>query len=198
MTEALDCLKKCITPRTDDKQRLNHLARLVVCKDKSLLFASQGGVAEARKQVLKEILKLVSPQKIVDSGRLETLMQQAIQYQISKCSYHNTAANDFSLLQDHKCKDNKMPSVCIKTLGLNGDEIWEVEFSANGKYLATVSRNNIVVIWEFTKIPAENLLRIRAVEFAASIDLEDQSARQANKLLCLVAVGEFLCHSVQR
>lgn len=169
MEAALDCLKKNITPRSTDQKKLCHLARLLTCKDKSKLFEDKGGKAEARKQVLKEILNLVSPQKIVDSGRLETLMQQAIQYQIAKCNYHNTATTNFSLLQDHQCKNNKMPSVQVKNLTLHADEVLEAEFTADGKYLATVSRNNYVIIWEFNKIQEENLLKIRAVNYVINI-----------------------------
>lgn len=163
MEGALECLQKCLTPRKQTQEELCHLAGLMVHKGKVKLF--EEGKKAARKQVLENILRLVTPKKLADGKRLETLIQQAIKYQITKCNHHNTVKTDFSLLEDHKCKNNDIPTVCVKTLSLNGDEIWEIEFTADGKYLATISRNNAVIIWEFTKLPADNTLKIRVVLF---------------------------------
>lgn len=165
LDDALNCLKKFITPRSEDTTKLCHLARLVTCKDKSRLFENGKGHDDARLVVLSEILKLVSPDKIMDSGRLETLIQQAMEYQISNCKYHNIAVTDFSLMKDHQCKYSKVPSVCVKTLTLHNDEIWQVNFSSDGKYFATVSKDQIVIVWSISKDISENLIRIHAVLF---------------------------------
>jgi len=180
---ALECLQKYLTPRKQSQDELCHLAGLMVYKDKVKLF--EEGKEVARKQVLENILRLMTPKKLADGKRLETLIQQAIQYQISKCNHHNTVKTNFSLLEDHKCKNNEIPAACVKTLSLNGDEIWETEFTADGKYLATISRNNVVIIWEFTKISAENTLKIRAVLFTL-IKRSGKSKLMKDKLIALL------------
>ncbi len=166
LDQALDCLKKQITPRSPDPAKLYKLASLMASKDKEQLYQRakwSGANAESRKQVLAQLLEFISPQKIMDSRRLEVLLGQALQYQVSQCKYHNSANAEMSLMQDHQCANNQIPSVCIKTLALHTDEVWGVHFSPDGRFLASVSRDNVVIIWTIQKLEAEGRVEIHAV-----------------------------------
>ena len=166
LDQALECLKKDITPRSDDVQKLYKLASLMACKSKDQLYLKAswtGGNIESRKNVLRQLLEFISPQKIMDSRRLEILLSQALQYQVSQCKFHNSANTEMTLMQDHQCKNNQIPSVCIKTLTLHTDEVWGVHFSPDGQYFASVSRDNVVFIWNIQKKVAEEKVEIHAV-----------------------------------
>lgn len=51
--------------------------------------------------------------------------------------------------------------MCVKTLTKHTDEVWQALFSEDGKYLATVAKNNILIIWKITKFESE--IEIKAV-----------------------------------
>ena len=164
--QALECLRRQLTPRSKDPLKLYKLASLMACKTKEQLYlkANWGGaIEESRKKVLAQLLRYISCKKIMDSKRLEVLLGQALQYQVSQCRYHNSANVEMSLMQDHQCKNNQIPSVCVKTLTLHTDEVWNVYFSADGRLLATVSRDNVVIVWSLQKLPEQNRIEIRTV-----------------------------------
>jgi WD40 repeat protein len=111
------------------------------------------------------------------SRRLETLVLQALEFQKSHCLFHNTQDEPLSLLEDHACTLYalllaKQPpaiapqlvyltllnSVCLSirdrlprspkhVLTAHTDEVWFVQFSHNGKFLASASRDKSAIIW---------------------------------------------------
>jgi hypothetical protein len=164
--QALECLRKQLTPRSKEPLKLYKLASLMACKTKEQLYLKAnwaGGTEESRKKVLSQLLRYISCKKIMDSKRLEVLLGQAWQYQVSQCRYHNSAHVEMSLMQDHQCKNNQIPSVCVKTLSLHTDEVWNVFFCADGRLFATVSRDNVVIIWGIQKFSEQGRIEIRAV-----------------------------------
>jgi WD repeat-containing protein 26 len=84
--------------------------------------------------------------------RLETLINQAIEYQCEKCPFHNT--NDkinidtCTLLKDHICTKDQFPSTCIQTLNDHCDEVWFCKFSNDGTKLASGSKDGTLIIWD--------------------------------------------------
>jgi len=164
--KAVECLQRYITPRSKDSQSLYKVASLIACKTKEQLYERSGwdgSNTESRKKLMKQLLKFISFKKIMDSKRLEILLTQALQYQISQCKFHNSSKLEISLMHDHQCKNNQIPTVCIKTIMLHTNEVWNVFFSLDGKLFATISRDNVVFIWSIAKKIAENKVEIRAV-----------------------------------
>lgn len=53
-----------------------------------------------------------------------------------------------SLLSDHACKRGSFPSVPTYVLNEHTDEVWVLEWSHDGRFLATGGRDSQVVIWE--------------------------------------------------
>lgn len=78
--------------------------------------------------------------------RLATLLEQAQSYQRSACVYH---ARDvaISLLADCACDASSFPSITSAILREHTDEIWRLEFSHDGKWLATAGKDKTVIIW---------------------------------------------------
>ncbi|AAS54087.1 AFR715Cp [Eremothecium gossypii ATCC 10895] len=110
-----------------------------------------GSLAASRQLALDQISQYINPNDLVPRGRLITLLKQAIQFQRSSdlLSFsddpHNHEGNrsgektTYNLLQDN------VGSMCmfnfshVKTLSENKDEIWYLQFSPDGRYLASAS-----------------------------------------------------------
>eukprot|EP01066_Platyproteum_vivax_P013470 Platyproteum_vivax@DN6091_c0_g1_i2.p2 len=65
---------------------------------------------------------------VVPKARLLVLLQQAVKWQHSRCSYHNPPdfaglKNVPSLLVDHVCPSTTMPTYCVKALENHLDEL---------------------------------------------------------------------------
>lgn len=88
----------------------------------------------------------IAPSIMLPQRRLETLLEQAKAYQRSACVYH---ANDVevSLLADCACDPTTFPSVTSHILSEHTDEIWRLEFSHDGRWLATAGKDKVVIIW---------------------------------------------------
>ncbi|CRG92956.1 WD-repeat protein, putative [Plasmodium gallinaceum] len=65
-------------------------------------------------------------------------------------SYDNHNMLSFSLLKNHECKKIKLPYYCIKILQGHKDEVWYVSVSANGKYIASSSKDKSIFLWKGT------------------------------------------------
>ncbi|EUD68308.1 hypothetical protein C922_01328 [Plasmodium inui San Antonio 1] len=53
-----------------------------------------------------------------------------------------------SLLRNHQCKKIKLPYYCIKILQGHKDEVWYVDVSKNGKYIASASKDKSIILWK--------------------------------------------------
>lgn len=61
---------------------------------------------------------------MMQPNRLQYLCKQAIAQQIQSCKYHNVYKTHFSLLEDHNCTKQMLPSKCIAVLRKHKDEVW--------------------------------------------------------------------------
>ncbi|SBS84394.1 WD repeat-containing protein 26, putative [Plasmodium ovale] len=52
-----------------------------------------------------------------------------------------------SLLKNHECRRIKLPYYCIKILQGHKDEVWYVDVSCNGKYIASASKDRSIYLW---------------------------------------------------
>lgn len=93
-------------------------------------------------------IEYISPSLMIPQRRLETLLTQAKLHQQRQCPFHSTSSDLFiSLLSDCHCASNSFPSITTHVLTEHTDEIWRLEFSHNGKYLATAGKDKSVIIW---------------------------------------------------
>lgn len=95
-------------------------------------------------------LEYISPSVMIPKHRLEALVEQSLQFQKDNCLYHNTNEKIFSLYTDHKCLKEKLPNTTSHILESHYDEVWNVCFSPDGKWLASGSKDCTVIIWDTT------------------------------------------------
>ncbi|PKI76851.1 hypothetical protein CRG98_002837 [Punica granatum] len=104
-------------------------------------------VQELRRQLLIELEKLLPPPIALPGGRLEHLIETAVTSQFDLCMYHNSLG-EASLYEDHSCGRDQMPTETVQILTEHRNEVWVVQFSHNGEYLASSSYDCTAVIWK--------------------------------------------------
>eukprot|EP00347_Sterkiella_histriomuscorum_P006141 403353910 len=112
----------------------------------------KGSEEEGRKELLEKIQKLIPPTVMMQPNRLQLLCKQAISQQIHSCKFHNVYQTQYSLLDDHICTKQMIPTKCIAVLKQHKDEVWTAIFSPSGKKLATQGKDNLVYLWSFTQV----------------------------------------------
>lgn len=130
----------------------------------------QGSLSRSRETLIEEISDYINPNDLVPKGRLITLLKQAIKYQRSQDVFYIADDNDmnteadigenqddmlgesgsgssvnrkFNLLQDNTSNFQQLKFLEEKTLVQNVDEIWYLQFSPDGKYLASASADSL-------------------------------------------------------
>ena len=81
-------------------------------------------------------------------SRLEALVEHALLAQCSTCAHHNAppGAPPPSLLRDHACGREALPTVCVAVLEAHADEVWHLAFSHAGSRLASAGRDCSVML----------------------------------------------------
>lgn len=112
-----------------------------------------GSVERARQTLIDSISNYVDPNELVPRGRLLTLLSQAIKYQSSQNllnfededdenSFIQGGASTYNLLQDNASSSNRINFQFEIQLCFSVGEIWYLEFSPDGKYLAAASADS--------------------------------------------------------
>ena len=57
------------------------------------------------------IQEVVSPDMMIPEGRLQSLVEQALDRQLERCLFHNVRKPMVSLLSDYQCGREQIPSV---------------------------------------------------------------------------------------
>jgi WD40 repeat protein len=84
---------------------------------------------------------------MLSPNRLEELLKQAVSYQVNTCKFHNTFVPNYSLLSNHTCRLDALPSKCIATLSRHKDQVWIVKFSSTGEKIASLCKDGSICIW---------------------------------------------------
>lgn len=149
--EALKTLRTEITPLNINKKRVHELCSYVVSPSQRVLLGFANLVIDAsnsRLKLLEELQKLLPPTIMMPERRLEKLVEQALNVQREACYFHNSLDNSLSLYADHQCGKDQIPSRTTQVLRSHEDEIWYLQFSNDGKYLASSSNDKSAIIWE--------------------------------------------------
>ncbi|XP_023934953.1 WD repeat-containing protein 26 [Bicyclus anynana] len=154
--DALHVLRNELTPLQHDTPRVHRLSALMMCADAAELRARAHwpGGAPARAQVLARVQAVLPPALMMAPGRLLALLAQAAAQQTARCRFHVAppAAVDqipFSLLADHHCSPDHFPIHSLQVLNEHCDEVWYCKWSPDGAKLASGSKDNTVMIWDF-------------------------------------------------
>ncbi|SCU95109.1 LAMI_0F01024g1_1 [Lachancea mirantina] len=112
-----------------------------------------GSVQKSRESLNDAISEFIDPNDLVPRGRLLTLLSQAVKFQNSRDILNFDDEDDdstdvqegrkYNLLQDNKSNSHRISFHNEKILDQNIDEIWYLEFSPDGKYLASASADSL-------------------------------------------------------
>eukprot|EP00250_Pteridium_aquilinum_P010080 c19140_g1_i1 orf=398-2182(-) len=160
--EALKTLRLEISPLRVKKERLHELATCLICpsRTESLIFGGKnkksGG--NPRERLLQELQGLLPPSVMIPEKRLEHLLEQALIVQRQSCIFHNSVDQSLSLYSDHQCGRDQIPSQTLQVLEVHENEVWFLQFSHDGKYLASASKDCTAIIWE---VVGDSLVKLK-------------------------------------
>lgn len=110
-----------------------------------------------RESLLQKLHVYLPKNSMLLPNRLETLLGQSIEWQISQCQYHNVDETRFSLLKDHTCPPSLIPTTCMATLRRHKEQVWFCKFNNQGDKIATVCKEGQILIWSILKVDSKML-----------------------------------------
>lgn len=144
---------------------LKDMTTVLTSPESSVLRSStwQGSAARSRNLLIEEISNYINPNDLVPRNRLLTLLKQAIKYQRSQEVLYLSDDGDnlimdegeeedvnsdlfnrkFNLLQDNSSNFQQIKFTEEKTLVQNADEIWFLQFSPDGRFLASATADSL-------------------------------------------------------
>ncbi|RDX46846.1 WD40 repeat-like protein [Lentinus brumalis] len=151
-TAALHVLRNELAPLNPELDSLHALSSLLMCSNPADLrqqVAWDGAGGTSRRRLLLDLQRYIPSSVMIPQRRFATLLEQARTYQQSRCLYHNVPLKNrsYSLYADHVCDRNAFPRVTTTILQVHSDEVWNLEWSHNGRYLATASKDKTAIIW---------------------------------------------------
>ncbi|EMD38068.1 hypothetical protein CERSUDRAFT_152691 [Gelatoporia subvermispora B] len=151
-TAALHVLRNELAPMHVDPDQLHSLSSLMMCSDSYDLRQRadwDGAAGNSRRQLLINLQRHIPSSVMMPQKRFATLLDQARQFQLSRCLYHNAplSPRNFTLYADHQCDRNALPRVTTAILEVHTDEVWNLQWSHSGMYLASASRDKSAIIW---------------------------------------------------
>ncbi|CAM8949845.1 unnamed protein product [Rhodiola kirilowii] len=150
--DALATLRTEIAPLCINDTRLRELSSCILISPSKCSLDRHpnpiSGRKHCRSKLLEDLQKLFPAGMMIPERRLENLVEQALSLQRDACLFHNSSDQEMSLYVDHQCGKNLIPSHTIQILKDHEDEVWSLQFSHNGKYLASSSKDFSAIIWQ--------------------------------------------------
>lgn len=144
---ALKVLREELAPLNYNTRALHRLSSLLMCTSRDLESQMRwpSDPNQARQLLLEDLANSIAPSVMIRDHRLAELLDQVKQAQINECMYHNSSVPP-SLYSDHKCLQEDFPTNTWMILEEHTDEVYCVEFSPDGKYLATAGNDKTLII----------------------------------------------------
>ncbi|KAF8226747.1 WD40 repeat-like protein [Tricholoma matsutake] len=151
-TAALHVLRNELAPLNVDSDQLHTLSSFIMCSEPDDLrqrASWDGASGSSRRLLLNSLQRYIPPSIMIPQRRFATLLHQARSHQRQRCVYHNSPSNSsaFSLYSDHQCNKSAFPRITTTILEVHTDEVWNMEWSHDGQYLATASKDKTAIIW---------------------------------------------------
>lgn len=152
-TTALRVLRNELAPMNIEGEHLRTLSSLIVCSEPEELRRRaqwDGASGNSRRQLLDNLHRYIPPSIMIPARRLPTLLDQALSHQQHHCLYHNTRldASSYSMLYDHQCGKSGFPNVTTSILDVHKGEVWQLEWSHDGRFLASAGEDKMAIIWK--------------------------------------------------
>ncbi|XP_051135069.1 WD repeat-containing protein 26 homolog [Andrographis paniculata] len=184
LMDALKTLRSEIAPLCINDERVRELSYLIVSPSYNLLDGtSQKSMVKSRKILLEELQKLFPPTVIIPENRLVHLVEQALDLQKDACRFHNSSAGEMSLLADHQCGTERIPCQTLQILHGHSDEVWFLQFSHNGKFLASSAGDCLVIVWE-VKVDGQVSMKFRLAGHQKPVNFISWSPDDCQLLTC--------------
>jgi len=145
---ALECLRHELAPLCADRRELHQLAVMLLSPRELSAGAEEDLTARQRAKVLEQIQRLTKPSTVVPEGRLELLVEQALGMQLAGSVFYHGGPVSFSLFKDLSMGPEQLPSRTMQVLEVHRNEVWHLQFSHNGRMIASGGKDCWVVIWE--------------------------------------------------
>ncbi|GFS42503.1 transducin family protein [Actinidia rufa] len=116
--DALHTLRTEIVPLSVKMGRVHELAASMISPSQTVvlgLSSQDNSIAISRSRFLEKLQKLLPAAVMIPERRLENLVEQALDMQRFNCVFHNTLDSELSLLSDHQCGRNQIPSQTLQT-----------------------------------------------------------------------------------
>ncbi|CAE6420686.1 unnamed protein product [Rhizoctonia solani] len=154
-TAALQTLRGELVAYCSDPERLHYLSSLIMCASGADVMERahwDGALGTSRPKLLAELQRLISPSVMLPPRRLDTLLSHARSFQRSSCTHHagSQADKTFSLYVNHSCSRTQFPTLTTHILAEHLDEVWRLEWSHNGRFLASASQDKTAIIWKIS------------------------------------------------
>jgi WD repeat-containing protein 26 len=191
-SEALYCLRNHLAPCCPRPELLHKLPLLCMCStpDEVRRRANWTGAGlQSRSAVLRKLQQFIPADRLLQENRLETLLHQAIDVQKRIAMFPYTKQDRVSLLEDLEHSPQLVPRTQLCRLRGHDDEVWFVQFSQNGRYLASASKDTSVIIWDWAGIrdgttDEDNAIRHRLKGHSEDICLLSWSPDDIHLLTC--------------
>lgn len=155
--EALDCLRKHVTPLKPNNEKVRQLTSYLMCsssEDVRRLARWSGKGAASRGKLLESLQAFLPSSLMVPPQRLMTLLNQAAQRQVDQCMFHcysDSPLDSMSLLTDHVCSKEQFPCVTAQILTDSTEDVWFCRFSPDGTKFATGAKDGSLIIYDVDK-----------------------------------------------
>ncbi|ORY78935.1 WD40-repeat-containing domain protein [Protomyces lactucae-debilis] len=195
-SQALQTLRLQLTPLKHDRARLHFLSSLLMTAPTELCTKASwsGSSGDSRAALLRKVSRYIAPGSMMPERRLQQLLAGERQRQARACHYH-TGVRPVSLLAaEHTCDRETFPLVATHILADHMDEVWHVQYSPRGRYLASASRDGQVILYETAGYKIKTRLQSRTLQvgqtsgvshLAFSADEEMLLSCQQDNTLCI-------------
>lgn len=164
---ALITLRTELSPLNHNIDRLHFLSGLIMTnspEDLKVRAQWSGSLGGSRLSLLRTISSFISPNSMLPEARLTTLLESARQIQEEKCLYHTSSTPISYLIPEHSCPRSVFPLYTSHVLREHSDEVWHVQYSCNGHYLASIGADGLIVIYDASTMRPIHQLNRRTPE----------------------------------
>jgi len=157
--EALKTLRHEISPLMKDSSQLHKLATLIVCQSSEEL--EKRGKWTTRKQLLSDIQQYMKPGLMLPDDKIQKILSGKLSASYSSSPFfsgdllniNRDVINIGSIYEDPISLSKLVPRDIYYVFTNHKEEVWAIDSSADGQYLASGSVDKNVIIYKLSEHP---------------------------------------------